>query len=320
MPRHPVRFHAAVLGLALLAAACGGESGQAGGAANAGAGDSTSAPDTTAGHPTVAAPPEPVPLANAVFRAPESVLWDSTADVYFVSNINGDARAEDGNGFISRVRPDGSVDSLHFVQGGRGGATLNAPKGMAIIGNTLWVADLDRIRAFDKRTGRPVGGIDLAKAGASFLNDLTPGPKGSLYISDTDGNRVFNISRNLQPSSPVTGDTLQGPNGLFWEEDAGRLVIASMQGTSVFGWSPADSTLKVLARGVGGFDGVARLGDGRLVVSSLTNGGIYVLTKGGLTRLSDQKGVADLGADTKRGRLLLPILGEDRVVFLDVPK
>src|SRR2546430_5656762 len=32
------------------------------------------------------------------------------------------------SGFISRVRPDGAVENLKFVEGGHSGVTLNAPK------------------------------------------------------------------------------------------------------------------------------------------------------------------------------------------------
>ncbi|MGH7718701.1 MAG: hypothetical protein ACREON_07655, partial [Gemmatimonadaceae bacterium] len=84
------------------------------------------------------------------FSTPESVLYDAEADAYFVSNINGSPGERDNNGFISRVRADGTVDSMRFIAGGRGGVTLNAPKGMALVGDTLWVTDIDAVRAFHR--------------------------------------------------------------------------------------------------------------------------------------------------------------------------
>ena len=51
-----------------------------------------------------------------VFDGPESATYDSVHDVWWVGNTVGDPEKKDGNGFISRVRPDGTVDSLHFVQ------------------------------------------------------------------------------------------------------------------------------------------------------------------------------------------------------------
>lgn len=87
--------------------------------------------------------------------APESAVYDSTQDVWYVSNIVGDAATKDHNGFITRLKGDGTVDSLHFVKSGTNGALLDAPKGLALHGDTIWVADIDVARAFDKRTGKP---------------------------------------------------------------------------------------------------------------------------------------------------------------------
>ena len=100
----------------------------------------------------------------------EAVVFDPPRDVYFVSNMNGDAGVKDGNGFITRITADGVVDSLHFIQGSRNGVTLNAPMGSRIQGDTLWVLDVDVLRGFDARTGAPIRTIDLAPAGAGFLN------------------------------------------------------------------------------------------------------------------------------------------------------
>src|SRR5690348_13973021 len=103
-------------------------------------------------------------------QAPESIVYDSELDLYFISNINGEGTAKDNNGFISRVHPDGKVESLKFIAGGVDGVTLNGPKGLAINGNTLWVADIDAVRAFDKRTGKLLQSADFAALGAIFLN------------------------------------------------------------------------------------------------------------------------------------------------------
>jgi hypothetical protein len=52
------------------------------------------------------------------FKAPESVLHDRDQDVYFVSNINGPNDARDNNGFVSRMRPEGSIEKMMLVAGG----------------------------------------------------------------------------------------------------------------------------------------------------------------------------------------------------------
>ena len=83
------------------------------------------------------------------FQNPESARWDPDQSLWFVSNVNGDPGAKDNNGYISRLKPDGTADTGKFIVGGSKGVTLNAPKGMAITGDTLWVADIDAVRAFD---------------------------------------------------------------------------------------------------------------------------------------------------------------------------
>src|SRR6185503_17852593 len=120
--------------------------------------DTATVPDSVVDS-AVAAPVAPgatKTLTIAGFSTPESVLHDSVQDIYLVSNINGSPTAKDNNGFISRVRPDGAIENLNFIEGGRAGVTLNAPKGLAVTGDTLWVADIDVVRAFNARTGAPI--------------------------------------------------------------------------------------------------------------------------------------------------------------------
>src|SRR4029077_12511341 len=160
------------------------------------ASDTSAVRETTAtpaaATPAPAAAPASVPVSGATkvtvvegVLTPESVLHDPVQDIYFVSNINGGPTTKDNNGFISRVRPDGAVENLKFIEGGHGGVTLNAPKGLAIRGDTLWVADIDIVRSFDAKTGAARDSVSLAGLGAVFLNDIAIAQTGALYITDT---------------------------------------------------------------------------------------------------------------------------------------
>src|SRR5204863_6403152 len=102
--------------------------------------------------PPPAAPGATRFLTVAGFSTPESVLHDSTQDIYFVSNINGSPTAKDNNGFISRVRPDGAVENLKSIDGGKNGVTLHGPKAPALWGDTPRVADINAARGVNART------------------------------------------------------------------------------------------------------------------------------------------------------------------------
>jgi sugar lactone lactonase YvrE len=278
-------------------------------------------------------------LTVAGFKTPESVTYDAELDVYFVTNINGNPSAKDDNGFISRVRPDGTVDALAFVAGGRGGVTLHAPKGTAIVGDTLWVADIDALRGFDKRSGASLATVDLSGLGAQFLNDVAAGPDGALYITDTGiriaatgaithpgPDRIFRVGPR-QPGEPqravtvaAAGDTLDRPNGIAWDARGARFIVVSFGGPAIFSWRPGDRAPQVLARGPGGWDGVEVLADGRILASSWADSTVDVVAGAGVERLiGGVPSPADIGVDTKRQRLLIPIFQGDRVEVWQLP-
>src|SRR6476469_8828662 len=153
-------------------------------------GEKANADSTTAkSADTAAATAAPALFASAgatdSMKTPESVRYDTDLDAYFVTNINGNPSVKDGNGFIAQVDAGNTASVKMLVQGGKNGATLNAPKGMAIVGDTLWVADIDAVRAFNKRTGAVIATIDLRAMKATFLNDVVAGPNGAIYITDS---------------------------------------------------------------------------------------------------------------------------------------
>ncbi len=126
---------------------------------------------------------EPVVTFKTDLSTPESVLYDDANDVYIVSNINGKPLDADNNGYIAKLSPDGKVATAKWIEGGKNKVTLNAPKGLAIIADTLYVADLDTVRMFDRKTGAPTGEVKVP--GATFLNDLAATTDGRVLVSDS---------------------------------------------------------------------------------------------------------------------------------------
>lgn len=253
------------------------------------------------------------------FQTPESVKWDSVQDVYFVSNINGAPNAKDGNGYISRVGPAGAIMDTAFIKG------LNAPKGLALVHDTLWVADIDQVRAFESRTGAPVATISLP--GAIFLNDIAAAPDGSLYVTDTairfgaNGqvehpatDQIFRIGPDRKVSVAIKSDSLGRPNGITWDAANQRFIVVPFGANKLLAWKPGDSTVTTLESGAGQFDGVEITKDGAVWVSSWADSSVSRYAGGQSSHLV--KGVpspADIGYDARRNRLLVPIFTGNRV-------
>jgi sugar lactone lactonase YvrE len=291
-----------------------------------------------------AAPQDTAVLVAAVdgLRAPEAVRYDPAADVYYVSNWSeGSASALDNNGFISRVRPDGTVDRMRFIAGGAGGVTLHAPRGMAIAGDTLWAADADAVRGFDRRTGAPVATVSFAAYDPGFLNDVAVGPDGALYVTDTGRNRIYRIAGRAV--TVAAADTALGaPNGITWDAAGRRFLVVPFGGAHVIrGWRPAAGAPAARAAAArvaldtvgesGGaqFDGVevlAGAGGPRVLVASQADSSLHLFTGAAGARLTGRPVVrlagrpADIAVDTRRGRVAVPYVARNRVEIWQLPR
>ncbi len=322
--------------LALLGAACLRVD-RAPPASETSAAADTAAPVAPAATPVAAPTPPASPAATKVavvegFLTPESVLHDPVQDIYFVSNINGGPTTKDNNGFISRVRPDGAVENLKFIEGGHNGVTLNAPKGLALRGDTLWVADIDAIRSFDAKTGAARDSVSLASLGAVFLNDIAIAQTGALYITDTGirfddvGNvlhpgpdRIFRVGTDRQVTVAVRGDTLGRPNGITLDSVGKRFIVVQFGGRSILAWKPGDKAPSVIAKGPGGFDGVEISGT-RILASSWSDSTVSSYETGQEVKLiTGVPSPADIGYDGKRKRVLIPVFTGNRVEIWQLP-
>lgn len=301
-----------LVAFALLAAACGGRE---------------SAPADT---PAVTRDPNtPLHVASTGLSTPESVLWDAGRNVWYVSNINGNPPQKDDNGYIVRLGANGeTIDSLPFINGADDDITLHAPKGMALQGDTLWVADIDALRGFDVTSGKEVATVDLAPLKVIFANDVAVGNDGGVYLTDTgiafgaDGSvqhpgesRVL-VVRNRAASVVVTLPKGSGANGLAWNAAKNAWMIVGFATPDIYEFVGGAKEATVLGKGPGGGDGLLVIGDGRAVLSSWADSSLTVFANGASTTL--RKGLnapADLGYDPARKLIAVPLFMDNRVEF-----
>jgi SMP-30/Gluconolactonase/LRE-like region len=284
--------------------------------------------------PAPAAEPEPVPQGPVVIKdiglqTPESIQHDVASDTYLVSNINGSPLDKDDNGFIAKLSPEGKVINLKWIDGAASDVELNAPKGIGISNGKLYVADIDVIRTFDATTGKP--GAQIKVAGAAFLNDVAVAPDGTVYVSDTglkagkggalEPNKkdaIYKLSPAGKLSTFAKGEKLGLPNGLF--ADATGLWVATWQG-ALYHITPDGKQEAPLKAPGAQLDGLLQTADGQVLFTSWETSTVYVGSTDGQFSplLSDVKSPADIGYDSKRGQVLVPLFTENTIEIQKLP-
>jgi DNA-binding beta-propeller fold protein YncE len=249
---------------------------------------------------------------DTLLRVPESVLVDSKNNVLYVANIDGAPDGKDGKGFISKVSPQGKIVNLEWVTG------LDAPKGMGLFNNTLYVADLTRVAVIDIKSGKITSSIDIP--GSSFLNDVTVDEKGNVYVSDSNTGKVHKITNN-KPEVFFESADVKSTNGVLALKDA--LYLIDFQSGTFY---KVDWNKKLTKIGVApsGGDGVVTLGKNEFIVSSWYGEISLIDANGKVTKLLDTKeqklSSADIDFDAKTKTIYVPTFFRNSVMAYELKK
>lgn len=256
------------------------------------------------------------------FSSPESMITNS--ENLYVSNVGKELKPtqKDGDGFISKLTKDGKIEALHFIDG------LNAPKGMGIVNNTLYVADIDTLRGFDLNTKKEV--FSLLFNGISFLNDITIKDNNTLFIGASDKEAIYEV--NIEEKSYKKLIDFTTANGLFYEDNIlyaaqlGSSAKTMFDGKGKLFMIELDNNNKLTQLGTlqGVLDGVTKVGD-NIFVSDWGNGKdtgivrVYNLKtkKEDILKLEPFMGAADFWIDDNK--LYLPQMIGGKISILNLP-
>lgn len=258
---------------------------------------------------------------------PESVLYDPTTDRYIVSNIDGKPLEADGKGFISKLTPEGKVETLKWIESGKNKATLNAPKGLGFLGDMLVVADLDTVRMFDRKTGAPMGEVKVP--GATFLNDVaeagdhvlvsdTGMKQGASGFEPTGTDAVYSIDKTKKLTTVAKGKELGNPNGLLVVN--GKTWVVTFGSGEIYSLDDKGKKSDAQKLPKGQLDGILPIGAGELLVTSWESSTVYRGRPGATwtAAIEGVKSPADIGYDAKRFRVLVPLFMENEIRAYDV--
>lgn len=226
---------------------------------------------------------------------PESVLEVNKGgkSYYLVSVLKGDYYSKDGNGDIAKISSKGELLDSQWATG------LNAPKGMAVSNNLLYVSDIDEVAVIDMKTGNIVNVIPVP--GSAFLNDVVTNRRGDIFVSDTGVGKIFRI-RNSVPEIYI--DNVPSANGLFMDKD--ELVVGS--GSQLVRYNTALEQTLITQLPSGLVDGIAEVKHNNYLVS-MWEGQIYWINcDGSQTLLLDSSPQGIFTADfayNKENRVLI---------------
>ena len=243
------------------------------------------------------------------FQAPESALFDSDRNVLYVSNVAGEPNAKDGVGFISKVSPDGKMQEAEWVKG------LNAPKGLVMSGDKLYVSDVDQLVEIDVTSGKVTNTWNAE--GAQFLNDTAADSAGRVFVSDMLTDSIY-VLENGNLSVWVQDAALLHPNGL--RVDGDRLIVAAWGKDIQPDFSTKEpgrllavdlKTKEISAIGsgapVGNLDGLEPDGSGNWLATDWVGGALYRI---------HPDGTADQLMDLNQGSADLEFLDNDKLVII----
>ena len=253
-------------------------------------------------------------------KTPESAVQAKDGRIY-VSEIN--EFGKDGDGQVSVIDRNGKVSV--FATG------LDDPKGLAIIGKNLYVADKTRIIKItaDGKTSVFVAASQFVSP-PLFLNDLEADPQGNLYVSDSGdilgkggGGAIYKIS----PSGQVTllineqqEPRIKAPNGLL-ADDTGKLLLqVDFTSGILYSLNTQTGEMTDVAEGFGGGDGVVHHSNGMMYISDWKNGKIFsVDTKGEVLLIKDgYKAAADIAITKDEAYLLVPDMKAGELDFIPI--
>lgn len=244
------------------------------------------------------------------FSTPESALYDLKGQRILVSNINDGLSTADDNGFISVVSLDGELETLKWIDGADEAVTLNAPKGMGIVDDRLYISDITIVRVFNRETGAPE--TDIPIEDASFLNDIAV-KNDTIFVSDSSTGTIHRIAPDDSVTVFVASGTIQHPNGLA----VGNGVLYAVTGAGlILKFDVSGKMVDEFDTGVSQLDGLVILPSGDFLVSSWEAETVFLSTQDEVYTpvATGLVSPADIDYYSEGGLVLVPLFQQDRLV------
>ena len=214
---------------------------------------------------------------------PESVAYDPESDMLYVSNF-----LNNSGGGISKLSKNGELVELEWLD------NLANPTGLVISNDIIYVVERTNVVIIDKVTATIISRIKLE--GCIFPNDITISNEGVIFITDSEGNKIYTV-KNDKASIWLKHEDLKNPNGIDYKD--GSLYIGCSGDSKIRKINIESKKISVLASLPEGsiMDGLQVLDDGTILFSDFA-GRLYHMDSHGLiyeliNTVSTQENIAD---------------------------
>lgn len=269
---------------------------------------------------------EPLRVLEATLSNPESVAAHGTRR--FVSTMGASLAptTKDGDGSIAEFTREG-----HFVSSSAfPDVRLDAPKGLLIVNETLFIADIDRVVGINLQSGTVTFSALYRSERPVLLNDIAEAGDGTLLVTETLGGQLL----RLDPSTGnynVVASGLPGANGIVVDRTAGRVFVAcigaNFEGGRVMELPVDGGEPQVVQPETKGLlDGIALAENGIIWVSDWVSGSeprpglMWSISSGKSVAVelgADLQGPADFYFDPETRAFWIPMMLSGKIVVVD---
>jgi sugar lactone lactonase YvrE len=247
---------------------------------------------------------------DTLLKAPESAVYDANRNVIYVSNYTSSITEGGpyGEHSISKVSLDGEVLEADWIKG------LSCPTGICILDDKLLIVERFGVVEYNLTKDEVSHSYYIKTTG--FLNDITSDPEGNIYITVSDTNVLYRISKN-RVEKWIVDNRINHSNGILYHN--GKLLIAVIGDGSLKQIDPETKVITKLADlGKGTLDGIKTC-EADYLVTIFEGRLLRISPQGNVKEILNTQGEGIFQADFEyipsKELLIIPALWNNKLLF-----
>ncbi len=244
-----------------------------------------------------------------IYKAPESVAYDSEREFLYISNYTSPLRngKKYSASFVSKANLNGEIIKLDWIK------NLSTPTGICIFNDKLFIVERFGVVEYDLK-GDSVSNKYYIKT-PNFINDITIGKDGSIYVSESDTDIIYRI-KNSSVEKWLSDKRILETNGILFDED--KLIVGVNSDSTIKTVNINTKEISKIAQLKKGIiDGIKKCADGYLV--SHFEGNLYLIKKDGsikelINTRNEKMHIADFEYIEEKELIIIPALWNNKLI------